>query len=184
MGGCTGCDRSQALDDRLYLELVYQVDDGAVKDAFDVLGVHAFGLNNPPDDWADVQTVPWTDFKGEPSFYFKRFTQLREVMLAHGDDKPMWMTEVGWSSCRVVVPGYEYCRDNSEADQARYLAEALRMLTSYPYVTNVFVWNLNFQMVVPEGDEKWGYGIVRPDGSPRPAYVALQQVLAMEAAGN
>ena len=184
VGGCTGCDRSQALDDRLYLELVYQVDDGAVKDAFDVLGVHAFGLNNPPDDWTDVQTVPGTDFKGEPSFYFKRFTQLREVMLAHGDDKPMWMTEVGWSSCRVAVPGYEYCRDNSEADQARYLAEALRMLTSYPYVTNVFVWNLNFQMVVPESDEKWGYGIVRPDGRPRPAYVALQQVLAKEPAGS
>ena len=47
------------------------------------------------------------------------------------------------------------------------------MVTAYPYVTNVFARNPNFQMVVPESDEKWGYGIVRPDGRPRPAYVAV-----------
>ena len=72
------------------------------------------------------------------------------------------------------MPGWEYCLDNSEADQGRYLAEAIGMVqSSYPYVTNVFVWNLNFQMVVPETDEKWGFGVVRADGSPRPAYTAL-----------
>ena len=174
-GGCETCARLLAIDDRLHLHLVYRVNDGEVAGAFDVLGAHPFGHDNPPGDWTDHHTVPGTAFKDHPSFYFRRFTQLREVMLAHGDDKPMWLTEVGWDACGRTVPGYEYCRDNSEADQARYLADALALLrASYPYVTHVFVWNLNFPMLVPEDDERWGFGVLRPDGSPRPAYLALQ----------
>jgi hypothetical protein len=37
-------------------------------------------------------------------------------------------------------------------------------------------WNLNFQQSVPQSDEKWGFGIVRSNGSGRPAYAALAEM--------
>jgi polysaccharide biosynthesis protein PslG len=37
-------------------------------------------------------------------------------------------------------------------------------------------WNLNMQLAVPQTDEKWGFGIVRSDWSPRPAYSALVEM--------
>ena len=43
----------------------------------------------------------------------------------------------------------------------------------YPWMGAIFVWNLNFQSVVPQTDEKWGFGIMRPDLTARPAYSAL-----------
>jgi hypothetical protein len=41
------------------------------------------------------------------------------------------------------------------------------------YVGGIMQWDLNFQQVVPQTDEKWGFGIVRRDGSARPASPAL-----------
>ncbi|MGI8856512.1 MAG: hypothetical protein ACR2JW_12235 [Thermomicrobiales bacterium] len=38
----------------------------------------------------------------------------------------------------------------------------------------MFVWNLNFQVTSGAGDEKSGYGVLRPDWSPRPAFLALK----------
>jgi hypothetical protein len=37
----------------------------------------------------------------------------------------------------------------------------------------MFQWNLNFQLDVPQTDEKWGFAIVRSDYSGRPAYFSL-----------
>ena len=39
-----------------------------------------------------------------------------------------------------------------------------------PYVTGVFLWNLNFRTFVPETDEKFGFGLLNPDLSPTPGY--------------
>ena len=38
----------------------------------------------------------------------------------------------------------------------------------------MIIWNLNFQQVVPNTDEKWAFGIMRSDLSPRPAYDAVK----------
>jgi hypothetical protein len=35
------------------------------------------------------------------------------------------------------------------------------------------IWNLNYQAVVPQSDEKWGFSVLRSDWSGRPAYFAL-----------
>jgi hypothetical protein len=37
-------------------------------------------------------------------------------------------------------------------------------------------WNLNFQVAVPQSDEKWGFGIIRSNLSARPAYAALTEM--------
>ncbi len=164
-----------AIDDRLYLEFLYSVNNGEIKQYYDVLGVHPGGYNNPPDDFIDHKTVPTTTYKGHGSFYVRRYQQLREVQLRHGDTKPMWFTEVGWSSTHRVIAGYEYGRDNSEAARGQYVARLLEQIyAEAPYVTGVFLWNLNFRTVVPETDEKYGFGLVNPDFSPTPATPALR----------
>ena len=179
VGEHPGSDRSHALDDRVFLQEVYRASNGEIGRYFDALGIHSYGNNNPPGDWVDRQTVDTPGFKGHPSFYFLRFTQLREVLVSYGDDKPFWITEMGWTSCRIPAAPHEFCMHNSEEQRARYLVEALEMLeTQYPYVQAAFIWNLNFRMIVPETDQKWGYGVINPDNTPTPAYNALRDYRA------
>ena len=169
-------DCNAAIDDVVYLDRLYRDTGGEISKYFDVLGVHPSGFNSPPGDWTDRTTAEGSGFRNHPSFFFLRFTQLRDVMLKHGDDRPMWFTEFGWSVCpTVVVPNYDYCRDNSEEERAQYFRDAFQMLqTQYPYVQTAIVWNLNFRDIVPETDEKWGFGLVNTDGSKTPAYEVLK----------
>ena len=172
-------DCNAALDDVVYLDRLYQETGGQIKQYFDVMGAHPSGYNSPPGDWVDRSTAPGSGFRNHPSFFFLRFTQLREVMLKHGDDKPMWFTEFGWSVCdpNNRVPHYEYCGDNSEEERAAYFEQAFQMLwEQYPYVQVAIVWNLNFRAIVPETDEKWGFGLVNADWSTTPAYDMLKGI--------
>ena len=164
--------REQAVDDLRYLTRMYEYRDGIVRDGFDAWGVHPGGYNNAPDQ--RIGAPRGEGWNGHASFYFLRFTQHREVMERFGDSlKPIWLTEMGWST-ENQHPAYGYGKDNSEEDQARFLVDAFRIVReSYSYISHVFVWNLNFQMVVPPSDEKYPFGVLRADGSPRPAYEAL-----------
>jgi hypothetical protein len=49
----------------------------------------------------------------------------------------------------------------------------MQMARQTPGIGGVMVWNLNYQVVVPQSDEKWGFGVLRSDWSGRPAYFAL-----------
>ena len=161
----------------VYLDRLYRDTGGEIKNYFDVIGVHPSGYNSPPADWTNRTTAPGSGFRNHPSFFFLRFTQLREVMLRYGDTRPMWFTEFGWSVCdpNNRVPHYEYCGDNSETERAAYFTEAFQMLRNeYPYVQVAIVWNLNFRDIVPSTDEKYGFGLANNDGSKTPAYNALQ----------
>jgi hypothetical protein len=169
-------DVTIAVDDVLYLQQMYAYKDGLLKSVCDAIGAHAGGFNNPPDDGPTKKSVASTTFKGHPSFYFKRIEGLREIMVLAGDsEKGMWLTEFGWSTLNKAK-GYEYGADNSEADQAKYLVRAYQIGREVGWVSAMFVWNLNFQMIVPDTDEKWPFGIIKKDGSPRPAYTALKQL--------
>ena len=164
----------QAVDDVRFLEQIYAYRDGIARGAFDVWGVHPGGFNNAPTQ--EIGSERGSGWNGHGSFYFQRYAQHRAVMEANGDDdKPMWLTEVGWSTANAD-PAYGFGADNSEEDQAQFLVDAFRLIReSAPYITHAFVWNLNFQTVVGPQDEKFAFGVLRPDGSPRPAYTALAE---------
>jgi hypothetical protein len=155
---------------------LFGVNGAEIKNYYDVLGVHPSGYNNPPDDFVDRNTLAPNNpafgrFKGHGSFYIKRYQQLREVQERFGDTKPMWLTEVGWSSTRRSVPGYEFGQDNTEEQRGRYVARMLEQINAEaPYITQVFLWNLNFRTFYPESDERFGFGVVDASGAPLPAY--------------
>ena len=165
-------DPNIAMDDALYLERVYEAMP-EIGNYYDAMGAHPPGYNNAPDQpFGADRGEGWN---GHNSFYFLRFTDYRRIMEEHGDgDKPIWFTEFGWSTTNQSE-GYGYGKDNTEEDQAKFLLGAFELIRrDYPYVTHMFVWNLNFQMVVGPEDEKYPFGLLRSDGSPRPGFLVLK----------
>ncbi|MHB1296629.1 MAG: cellulase family glycosylhydrolase [Anaerolineae bacterium] len=170
-------DGNIAIDDRTYLEQMYQAGFSRYCDA---VGAHPSGYNNPPDaDWTNWSDPNAPQFKGHPSFFFRGIVEsYRNIMVRHGDGgKRIWCTEFGWASVENLgvgpAAGYAYAADNSEAEQAQYIVRAYQMGKSWGWVGPMFLWNLNFAPVSGAADEKAAFGIVRADWSQRPAYSAL-----------
>jgi polysaccharide biosynthesis protein PslG len=168
-----------SMDDLAYLRALYALNGGEAKNYFDVLGAHLSGFSNPPDC---TPATPQCSLSGawntDPSFFaFTRLGQYRDAMTQAGDDsKKIWLTEFGYDSSTVAVPGYEYSTFISEDAQARYLVQAFQIARQTPYIGGVMVWNLNYQVAVPQTDEKWGFSILRSDWSARPAFSALSSM--------
>ncbi|MCL6554606.1 MAG: hypothetical protein K6W08_16025 [Firmicutes bacterium] len=173
--------RAVAVDDVQYLQALYQVEGGRVRQLFDLLGVHPGCYNNDPA-WTptsppleEQQRRKPAGFHGHGSFYFGRLDQLRAVLVQQGDGaKGIAITEFGCATSPQPAAGYEYARDNTEADQAAYLVRAIELARQRPWVRLFVVWNLNYRVVVPPTDEKYAFGIVGPDWTPLPAYLALK----------
>ena len=169
-------DPNYAVDDAAFLEQSYQYHNGEMRNYFDALGAHPGGAANSPDElWptnppAD-KNRPWST---HPSFYFRRFENLRAIMEKYGDtSKQLWLTEFGWTT-KNAAPGYEYGALVSEQTQADYLVRAFGRGHQYPWMGVMTMWNLNFSTVVGPQDEKTPWSIIRQDWSLRPAYAALQ----------
>ncbi|HEU0166392.1 MAG TPA: hypothetical protein VFS62_01355 [Chloroflexota bacterium] len=169
-------DPNIATDDATYLQQMYAYQNGAVKAYFDVLGAHPEGYANPPEE--NVANHTQQNFVNHPSFYFRRVEDYRAIMMQAGDgDKKIWATETGYDSNPQAPQGYEYARTLTEQQQADYLTREIKYArANYPWMGVMFIWNLNFQAVVPQTDEKWGFGVLNADYSPRPAYTALQKM--------
>jgi polysaccharide biosynthesis protein PslG len=165
-----------SIDDVSYLQQLYAINGGEAIGYFDILSAHPSGFSNPPDCTpATPECSLSAAWNTDDSFFaFTRVSEYRDVMVQNGDAaKQIWFTEFGYCSDPMPPPGYEYCRYITEEQQAQFLVQAFKMARNTPYVGAMFQWNLNFQLSVPQGDEKWGFGVVRPDYSGRPAYGAL-----------
>jgi len=151
----------QALDDRLFLEKMYQA---GARPFFDALGAHPYGFAYPPDD-------PQGAHNG---LNMNRLLALRATMEAHGDAaKPVWATEIGWTTRGLGEHAWFTVTPQEQAD---YLARAWQKAqVEFPWLQVFTVWNLSSGL--PAGDEKAGYSILHEDGTPKPAYQALRQEL-------
>jgi polysaccharide biosynthesis protein PslG len=164
------------IDDLTYLQQLYAINGGEVIGYFDVLSAHPSGFSNPPDC---TPATPECSLSGgwntDDSFFaFTRVSEYRDIMVQNGDAaKPIWFTEFGYCSTPTPPPGYEYCKNVTEDQQSQFLVQAYSMARQTPYVGAMFQFNLNFQMSVPQTDEKWGFGIVHADYSGRPASFRL-----------
>lgn len=168
-------DPKVAYDDVKYLDSFYQFRNGAYTKFFDVLGVHVNATKNAPEKMYpdDPGTGEWTN---DPSFYFRRAEQIHDVMTEYGDDRPIWITEFGWTT-ENAAPGYEYGKEVTEQNQADYLVGAFDWaLQNWPWTKGMFVWNLNYSTISPPTDEKTPWSVLNSDWSPRPAYNALKEM--------
>ena len=164
------------MDDVTYLQQLYAINGGEVTQYYDVLAAHPSGYSNPPECTPDTPQCSLSGgFNDDPSFFaFYRVSQYHDLMVQNGEGaKQIWFTEFGYDSTSTPPPGYEYAASISEQQQADFLVRAFQMARSLDYVGGMFVWNLNYQLAVPQTDEKWGFSLLRSDWSPRPAYTAL-----------
>jgi hypothetical protein len=155
----------RALDDRLYLERMLQA--GALP-CLDALGAHPYGFAYPPDDPRGKHD----------SLNMNRLLDLQAILAAEGGGAtPIWATEIGWTTDAV---GEESWLAVTPQQQADYLVRAWEMAgDAFPTLEVLTVWNLSTGLA-PE-DEKAGYSLLAQDGTPKPAFAALQAALGSTA---
>jgi Cellulase (glycosyl hydrolase family 5)/Bacterial Ig domain len=156
LGGLTG-------NDYPFLEQLYQ--DGA-KGYFDAVGVHT--------DTACNIDSPYTFLRGAGERLipdsFLAYREVHAVMLANGDDKPIWMTELSWrttsATCEEGAWAGQKAQGVTEEQQATYLQQAYHCLAQDPYV-QVAIW---FPLQ-DEGPDT--AGLLRANGSRKPSFAAM-----------
>jgi hypothetical protein len=174
----TGIDDGvTAVADRRFLRGMVEAD---AADHVDAIGAHPYGYGNPPDESVHDETHTASSHNDHPTFFFRdTLEDYRGILAEHGlEDVPIWVTEFGWPSPEGIgemdLTGWEYGREISEADQADYVVRAFQMGQERPGVGPMFLWNLNLAVIWGPDNAFSAYSLLRPDGSPRPAYRALR----------
>ncbi|MGC9520839.1 MAG: cellulase family glycosylhydrolase [Anaerolineae bacterium] len=163
-----------AMDDVAFLEAMYAA---GLKGHFDAISIHNYGFGGEPER---------KDY-GSGILNFRRAEDIHAVMVAHGDGaKPVWGTEFGWL---VAAPECDAYWDSigfawqqvSAAQQADYLCKAFDYADqNWPWMQVMIVSNLDFRMMkewYQPCDPLRGFSILEEDGTPRPAYTALAQMV-------
>jgi len=152
-------------------QFLQEAYDAGAKGFFDVMAAHT--------DTACLTAGPTEFYRDQgriARFTFLGYRELRATMLANGDEKPIWLSEIGWSAaqhtCEVGTFAGQKPAGVSEELQARYLLEAMHCLKEDPYV-QVAMW-FNSRDLNPDGKMENMYGLLRADGSRRPVYAAFQ----------
>jgi hypothetical protein len=158
-----------------------------IKDYFDVLNTH-------PYTWHDLP---------EEGGYVGKIEAVRNVMNQYGDDKPIWVTEIGWNGVEFskydgtsmlkylcqTYPAHN-ARSTSEEDQARAYARLYLISTSVPAVERVYFFGMGDLVMngplwgQPDHDEVNYMELVgRSEGDtqlrPKPAVDSLRTVVEM-----
>jgi hypothetical protein len=115
---------------------------------------------------------PPRDESGDPRYRFERVPLTAEVASRHDARRPLWITEIGWSTTEDAEETV------SEDEQARYLAEALeRALGEWDdLVAHTFVYTWS-RSSTDQADREGGYGLRRADGSFKPAWDEIRERL-------
>ena len=132
-------------------------------DYFDVMATHPYTF------WGAEPERLWRDPNGRISRgSFAGYRELRATMEAHGDTKPIWVTEFGWAT-------YSASRGVTPSEQADYLVRALRCLEQDSYVEVAHWYNLRNTWWEDDGDTWSGQlGLLYTDFTPKPAFDALK----------
>jgi hypothetical protein len=174
----TGIDDGvMAIDDRRFLR---EMLVAGLADLVAGVGVHPYGWANPPDASAAAPDPVAPSHNNHPSFFFADTLRDYRALLAQAGypDMPLWSTEFGWASyegMEATPPaGAEFMADVDEWEQAAYTLRAFALAEELQAGGPLFLWNLNFAPTFGHAFTESAYSILRPDGSPRPLYLALQ----------
>jgi hypothetical protein len=99
---------------------------------------------------------------------FSVLSTVRELQLKWHDTSPLWITEVG----QTTTGGAENLAI-SEPEQGAVLRKIIQLAKAMPNVKAIVVHSLVEGTYAPEGDPERGYGVLRPDLTPKPAYCAI-----------
>ena len=179
-GGCSadGCD------DQPYLRRMTEL--GFLQYA-DCVGVHANGINFPPDKRHDEgYNDPAARYRGpfdnpHPSWSFR--STLEDYYNITGRQKKLCVTEFGWASYEglssTALASYEYGLDNTAQEQADWDAQAFRLMRDWGFVKLAFLFNLDFAQKSPQGasDRTAPWSITDLQGAERPALRSVRRFM-------
>lgn len=141
---------------------------GRLRGAFDGVAVHPYSTQPP--------STP-SGTRAQDRTRTRRVERIHAELVRRGDgDLPLWLTEIGWSTCAASPD----CVD--EDQQARYVEELFALVRGpwRSFVAGVFLYRLqDWQADPPPDDVQERFGVLRADGSPKPAHAALRRVAAM-----
>lgn len=179
--GPTGInDCIDAIDDRVYLGAMLEA---GVADMVDAIGAHPYGWANPPDSSLASPDPAAPSHNDHPSFFFRDTLWDYSAILDQGgrSEIQIWVTEFGWGSFdgmgAAPPSGAEYMAAVSEWQQASFTLRAFELAHGWPRVGPLFLWNLNYAPLLGTRFVASGFSLLRPDGSLRPAYLAMQTML-------
>jgi hypothetical protein len=154
-------------NDYEYMEKLYQ---SGAKGSFDFVGLHTDGACNREDPRLAAR-----DATGRISRWsFTGYREVHATMLDHGDNLPIWMSELGWSVTSANCPSTPSENAGVTRDQqALFLTHAYACLANDPYVENASWFSLQ-DFGAPEnlGNR---YGLYDFSGFARPALAAFQR---------
>ena len=155
----------QALDDRIYLQQMY---DAGAKPYFDIMSVMAYGLRSGPYD----RRLNLNDVN------FSRPILTREIMVKNGDaDKPIWASEMGWDAQPASVKAPPVFGQVSEELQARYTVQAFqRAAEEWPWMGVMNIWFFKRADDHEKDQPFYYFQMVSPDFKPRPLYQAVKEM--------
>lgn len=113
------------------------------------------------------------DKRADPRWDFQRVKVVDDTMKALGKQKPIWITEVGWSTAQSNSDSV------SEAKQAEFVRGAIVSgLDDYAAVERVFIytWDRDNEVV---GDREGNFGLRRKNGSAKPAWNEVVALLKL-----
>jgi hypothetical protein len=141
---------------------ISQAYAAGAKGNFDVMAVHPYSCRAPGAIVRDGSgNITEDSFLG--------YRTVHDAMLANGDEKPIWFTEIGWSSSTGGSCGF------GQATQAAYLTEAYKLTDQDPYVQVMCWYNLrNDYWSHDENSVEAQYGLLNTDFTPKPAYTAYR----------
>lgn len=166
LGGMVGNDYG-------FLDQVYAAGG---KGSFDAVGVHT--------DTACNTTSPDSFYREADGrigrFAFLGYREVKAVMLANGEDKPVWMTELGWSSttaiCDVGINAGKKAGGVTPEQQRDFLRLAYHCLNQDDIV-RVGIW-FSLSDDTPRDDPESRFGLFSHGfGAPKPAFTAFRTVV-------
>jgi hypothetical protein len=158
-------------------EFVEHLYDNGAQGSFDGVGVHT--------DTACLTTDP-REYYREPSgrigrYSFTGYREVRQSMLNHGDDKPVWMTELGWATTSAVCTSGARAGTKAggvtQAEQAGFLAKAYGCLANDPWVEQAAWFNLH-DLQTGSTDAALNLGLITDGFTRKPAFAAFQNAAA------
>jgi polysaccharide biosynthesis protein PslG len=151
-------------------DLLQVRSDGSTRDWFEELLRADPDLPELVDAWS-IHTypsprdrAPW-EHSGDRRFDVDRIGQTARIAKSHDASRPIWITEVGWSTAAAADETV------TEEEQAQYLDATLdRALGDWrDAVARTFVYSWDRSSEDP-GDREGAYGLRRADGSFKPAW--------------
>ncbi|MHB8645855.1 MAG: GH39 family glycosyl hydrolase [Thermomicrobiales bacterium] len=142
---------------------------------FDALSYHAYTNGNAPD---------WFDARRPMHSFAQSVPMIRQVMTQEfGDQRSIWLTESGWTTVDVShcsPPCDAGTPQTSEARQAAYLIETVRITRGWNYVAALVWYELVDESTADTADWEGHFGLLRRDGptqfSPKMAATAFASV--------